>query len=180
MDTSSPSPKPEPRSVRGWFADMPRWKKLALLAATAILVTGAVMMVTGSGHTPAGSGTNSGLTTSLAAGGGAGNATIGAEEPAAKGVFRLGFSFLAGFCIGSFLRATLKVATIAVGFFLFATMALSYYGLVDVNWQGLDGLWNQFSGAIANEWGSFQSFMTGSLPAAGLAVAGLATGLKRH
>ncbi len=181
METPSPSPRPESRSLGRWFADMPRWKKLALLGATGILVTGGVMMLTGAGagaHAP-GSGAGGGLT-SLTAGGGPGSATVGAEEPAAKGVFRLGFSFIAGFSIGSFLRATIKIAAIAFGFWLVATLVLSYYDLVTVNWQGLDGLWNRFTGAVSQEWGSFQSFVTGSLPAAGLAAAGLATGLKRH
>ena len=95
-------------------------------------------------------------------------------------MFRLGFSFIAGFCLGSFLRATLKIAAIAFGFWLLMTFLLAYYGIVVVDWHAMDSLWNRFASNVGQEWGSFQTFITGSLPAAGLATAGLAIGLKRH
>jgi len=110
----------------------------------------------------------------------AGGAAAADGEPTSKGVFRLGFSFLAGFCMGVFLRAVLKLAAIAVGFWLVMTFALSYAGLVVVDWNAIDALWSRFSGAIESEWGSFQGFMLGSLPATGLAVTGLTLGLRRR
>lgn len=155
---------------------MPRWKKVTVGLAVATLIAGSIMSM--NQEPPTGSGNLSGLNTSLVGGQSPGG-TAG-EEPAAKGIFRLGFSFLAGFCIGSFIRSTLKVAAIAFGFWLFLTMVLGYYGIVQVDWQAMDGLWNRFSGNVQREWGSFQRFMTGSLPAAGLAIAGLGIGLKRH
>ena len=186
---SSPAPTPADaaatRTFGGWLRDMPRWKKIAVIAAVGALVTGTVLTLTHAGaSTPTGPGSSglSGLSTNLA-GGTPGSSTPGnpaTEEPAAKGVFRLGFSFLAGFCIGSFVRATLRIAAIAFGFWLTMTVVLSYYGLVTVDWQAMESLWNSFSTNIENEWGSFQRFMTGSLPAAGLAITGLAFGLKRH
>ncbi|MEP7247992.1 MAG: FUN14 domain-containing protein [Gammaproteobacteria bacterium] len=90
-----------------------------------------------------------------------------ASEPTARGVFRLGFSFIAGFCLGSFIRATLRIAAIAVGFWLAMTLILAYYGLVDVNWHSIDELWNHFVANVEAEWSNFQTFITGSLPAAG-------------
>jgi uncharacterized membrane protein (Fun14 family) len=154
---------------------MPGWKKALVGAAVLAAVAGGVMGL--SGDAPASSSGNlSGLNTSLVNTPG----SPAGEEPAARGVFRLGFSFLAGFCLGSFVRSTLKIAAIAFGFWLFLTFALSYYGLVTVDWQAMDGLWNRFSTNVQQEWGNFQRFMTGSLPAAGLAVTGLAIGLKRH
>lgn len=189
MDRSPNPPKPTHRSAGAWLMAMPRWKKIALLSATAMLATGAVMMLVSPGAPPTpGPGAASGasdLQANLVQGGtgtGTGTGQPGqvAEEPAAKGVFRLGFSFIAGFCIGTFIRSTLKVASIAFGFWLVMTLALSYYGVVNVDWQAIDQLWNRFCTNVEGEWGNFQSFMTGSLPAAGLAVAGLATGLKRH
>ena len=184
MNPSPASPTPATakpnRTFGSWIKDMPTWKKLAVAAALATLVVGGVMSLSAS---PSGTttGNMSGLSSSLTGGstaGGTGAAT--AEEPAAKGVFRLGFSFIAGFCIGSFIRSTLKVAAIAFGFWLFLTLVLSYYGILVVDWQAMDSLWNRFATNVEQEWGSFQRFMTGSLPAAGLAVAGLAIGLKRH
>lgn len=176
-----------PRGLGEWLRDMPRWKKIAVGAALATVVIGSIWSLTSGSAAPpstGGAGSASGLGAGLIEGqpttGGTGGAAATAEEPASKGVFRLGFSFLAGFCIGSFLRATLKVASIAIGFWLLMTFALSYYGIVNVDWAAMDSLWNRFAANVEQEWGSFQRFMTGSLPATGLAITGLAVGLKRH
>ena len=95
----------------------------------------------------------------------AGGADAADGEPTSKGVF---------------LRAVLKLAAIAVGFWLVMTFALSYAGLVVVDWNAIDALWSDFSGNLETEWGSFQGFMLGSLPATGLAVTGLTLGLRRR
>ncbi|MFK7739514.1 MAG: FUN14 domain-containing protein [Planctomycetota bacterium] len=186
------------RSLFQWFADMPLWEKILLLVALAALVGGGVWSLmqgdaASSGGGSSGSGSGSGsvggaLDGRLGAsfiegggiGGGSGSGSSAAEEPASKGFFRIGFSFLAGFCIGAFLRATLKIAAIAVGFWLLMTFVLSYVGIVVVDWSAMDGLWNRFTGNVESEWGNFQQFMLGSLPATGLAVTGFAVGLKRH
>lgn len=177
--TNDPKPaaSPPPRTFGTWLRDMPRWKKIALAAALGTAVVGGVMSLThGGGH--GSSGTMTGLSTSLVDGkAGTADAT---HEPAAKGVFRLGFSFIAGFCLGAFIRATLRVAAIAFGFWLLMTMVLSYYGIMTVDWAAMDTLWSRFAGNVEKEWGSFQTFVTGSLPAAGLVAAGFAIGLKRH
>ncbi|MCA8949898.1 MAG: FUN14 domain-containing protein [Planctomycetes bacterium] len=191
-EESPPEPRrasPPPRNFRQWVGDMPRWKKIAVIVAGGVLATGAVLMVVGPGAgeaaTPAGGGSGSGglLQSTLqpdqpGGGTGTGNATGG--EPAAKGIFRLGFSFLAGFALGSFVRATLRFAAIAVGFWLAMTLVLSYYGLVEVNWQGIDDAWNHFMTNLESEWSSFQTFVTGSLPAAALVATGFFVGVKRH
>jgi uncharacterized membrane protein (Fun14 family) len=176
MTTEAKPPAPPDRSLGQWLRDMPRWKKVALGLAVGTAVVGGILSAThGGGH--GSSGTMSGLATSLGenqtSGGGGG-------EPAAKGVVRLGFSFVAGVCLGSFIRATLRVAAIAFGFWLLMTMTLSYYGILTVDWSQMDSLWSRFAANVEKEWASMQTFMTGSLPAAGLATAGLAIGLKRH
>ncbi|HEB52921.1 MAG TPA: hypothetical protein ENI87_06675 [bacterium] len=180
------APPTASRSFGDWLRDMPRWKKIALGASILAVAAGGVWTLAVGGQTPesAGAGsTASGLSASLIEtqpGQNGGSSVSAAPEPASKGVFRLGFSFLAGFCIGAFLRAVLKLAAIAVGFWLVMTFLLSYAGIVEVNWQAMDDLWNTFVGNIEREWGSFQSFMLGSLPATGLATTGLVVGLKRH
>lgn len=187
MDSSASTPAGTSRSFGQWLREMPRWEKVVLLAAFATLVTGAVLMIV-SPSAPAPSPVDpatgqTGLNANLVPDGprsGTDQPATATEEPAAKGIFRLGFSFLAGFCLGAFVRAALKVVSIAIGFWLAMTFVLAYFGLVVVDWQAIDALWERFRGNVASEWGDFQGFVTGSLPAAGLAVAGLAIGLKRH
>jgi len=177
------------RSLGSWLAAMPRWEKLLLGVALLALVGGGIWSLlqgdpepsTGSGG--AGGGDLGGLGAGLVDSGtrGSGSAAgAAAAEPASKGFFRLGFSFLAGFCIGAFLRATLKIAAIAVGFWLLMTFVLSYVDIVQVDWNAMDSLWNRFTDNVQSEWGDFQQFMLGSLPATGLAITGFAVGLKRH
>ena len=176
-DAPSESAPPKAQTFGSWLRTMPRWKKLAVAAAVVTIVVAGVISYGSPAAGDGASGSMSGLNASLVDG----QRTLETgQEPAAKGVFRLGFSFLAGFCIGSFIRATLKVAAIAFGFWLFLTMVLSYYGIMTVDWSQMDSLWSRFSGNVESEWGNFQTFMTGSLPAAGLAITGLAVGLKRH
>lgn len=110
----------------------------------------------------------------------AGGAAAAGGEPTSKGVFRLGFSFLAGYCSGAFVRTALRIVSIAVGFWLVMTFALSYAGLVVVDWEEMDALWQRFAANVESEWGSFQGFMLGSLPATGLAVTGFAVGFRRR
>ena len=185
MDGVAPETTSSPRGFVGWIRAMPRWEKLALAAAIAMVVVGAVWMLASpaaSEPSAAPAGTPPGLATSLSSGNNT-DPVAGApakEESAAKGVFRLGFSFLAGFCLGAFVRATLRIAAIAFGFWLAMTFVLAYYGLVVVDWQAIEGVWDRFTTNVGNEWGDFQRFITGSLPAAGLATTGLCVGLKKH
>lgn len=191
--TTTPTPNKK-RSFGQWLSDMPRWEKIVLGVATVAVVAGGVFtLISGDSSpttTPVAGGGDGSASSALGAGlvpnqptggtGGTGQAAAAGGEPASKGIFRLGFSFLAGFCMGIFLRTVLKLAAIAVGFWLIMTFLLSYAGLVVVDWQAMDNLWTRFAGSVEEEWGSFQSFMLGSLPATGLAVTGLAVGFKRH
>lgn len=173
------------RSFGQWLKDMPRWKKITIGVALAAAATGGIMTLVNGDPTPtdtaAGnlSGLNANLVPEQPGQPGGANANP-ANEPASKGIFRLGFSFIAGFSIGTFLRAVLKLAAIVFGFWLVMTFLLAYAGLVTVEWEQIDALWNRFTGSIESEWGDFQAFMLGSLPATGLATTGLVIGLKRH
>lgn len=174
---ADPKTSPDPsRSFSGWLKAMPGWKKALVAGATLAAAAGGVLSASHGAHPPTG---ESGAGAAFVPGLGGGS-TSAAPEPASKGVFRLGFSFLAGFCIGSFIRTMVKVASIALGFWLFMTFLLSYFGLVNVDWNAIQTVWDRFAAAVEHEWGDFQRFMTGSLPAAGLALLGLSVGLKRH
>lgn len=151
--------------------------------ALAAVVTGGVLTLVQGDPAPAsGSGDNAKLAASLieTQPGQTPQPQPATEEPASKGIFRLGFSFLAGFSIGTFLRAVLKLAAFMVGFWLVMTMALAYAELVTVEWDEIGSLWQRFIDNVEGEWGNFQTFMLGSLPATGLAATGLVIGLKRH
>ena len=185
LETQTP-PESTKRGFGAWLREMPRWQKIALGLATVSAVTGGILTLVNGDPAPvagAPGGNMSGLSASLIegpAGTGGGSGAAAADEPASKGFFRLGFSFIAGFSIGTFLRAVLKLAAIVLGFWLVVTFLLAYAGLVTVEWDQIDALWQRFTGSIKSEWGDFQAFMLGSLPAAGLAATGLAIGLKRR
>jgi uncharacterized membrane protein (Fun14 family) len=166
--------------VAGWWRTQPTWTKVLLGLSVVALVGGGILSL--GGGAPA-------TTTTGTGGPGPGGATLVPGQPTgtsttasgpstSEGVFRLGFSFVAGFCMGTFLRAMAKIASIAFGFWLVMTLVLASLDLVTVNWAGIDQLWDRFwSGA---HWDSFQQFLTGSLPAAGLAGVGLYAGLRRR
>ncbi len=179
------------RSFGEWVGDMPFWEKTLLGASVGAVIVGGVVMLSGGdvsnepilapaslppgtiadSYTPEGTGDGALLAT--------GEATV-SEEPTSKGAFRLGSSFLSGFCSGLFLRSVLKLALVAVGFWVIATSLLGYAGLVVIDWNAIDHIWSQFVTVLGAEWGDFKRFMLGSLPATGLAVTGLAVGFKRH
>lgn len=173
----------EPRGFIDSFRHMPRWK-LVMLGVSAICVVGGGILWLMSSAPPQGgtaltSGTGPG-STFVPTGGGTTQTPTPTEEPPAKGVFRLGFSFLAGFCVGAFVRSALKIAAIAVGFCAVVLFLLEYGGFVIVDWQAIDASWNRFWAQVGEEWGDFQRFATGRLPAAGLASVGLVAGFKRN
>lgn len=186
-DERPPRPGDAPRTFAAWFSAMPRWKKGLLGAAALCAVAGGVLLLLdhGDAATPASAGGTgpaggAGFVPSGTGTGGGSAPTVPGEEPAAKGVFRLGSSFLVGFCMGAFVRAAVKIASIAVGFFFVALFALERADFVVVDWSAIDQAWSGFWAAVGEEWGDFHRFVTGRLPAAGLASLGLWAGFKRH
>jgi uncharacterized membrane protein (Fun14 family) len=94
-------------------------------------------------------------------------------------VFRLGFSFFVGFCIAYALRAFFKVSMVAIGLILLALFGLQYAGVVQVDWSAMgrhyDGVMSWLAGQVAG----MKSFVTGYLPSAASASAGLFAGFRR-
>jgi uncharacterized membrane protein (Fun14 family) len=166
--------------VAGWWRTQPTWTKVLLgLSAVALVGGGILSLAGGQAATTTGTGGPGPGGAAFAPGQPTGSHPPEATGPSAsEGVFRLGFSFVAGFCLGTFLRAMAKIASIAFGFWLLMTLVLASFDLVTVNWAGIDEVWDRFW-AGAN-WGDFQKFLTGSLPAAGLAGVGLYAGLRRR
>jgi uncharacterized membrane protein (Fun14 family) len=93
---------------------------------------------------------------------------------------RGGFSFFVAFCVGYATRSWLKIAMMLLGTFFLGVFVLSYASLLEVNWTTLDAWWDQLVGHVQAQSASFHTFLTGSLPNAGLATLGLYTGFKRR
>jgi uncharacterized membrane protein (Fun14 family) len=181
-DDQLPPEAPREPGLRAWFLAMPRWKKVMLGAGVATTVLGGVLLLaSGDAPPPAGGGPRggSGLGAQFAPGGSQPGTTAPGEEPAAQGVFRLGSSLVAGFCIGAFVRAAVKTVAIVVGFFLVGMFLLERAAFVVVDWTAIDAAWNGFWSKVGDEWGDFTRFATGRLPAAGLATFGLYAGFRR-
>jgi uncharacterized membrane protein (Fun14 family) len=112
----------------------------------------------------------------------AGDATAGSAprglEVWSPAIFRLGFSFFAGFCVAYALRSVLRLAIVFVGLVLLAIFGLQYAGLVDVNWARMGEGYESFVGWLGGQTESFQRFITGYLPSSASGVAGLAMGFR--
>ncbi|PIE23318.1 MAG: hypothetical protein CSA62_07945 [Planctomycetota bacterium] len=103
-----------------------------------------------------------------------------AQAPWSASFFRLGFSFFAGFSIGLALRSILHLLTIGIGIAFLFLMVLGYFEFISVNWAAFDQLFSSIGERIAGESERFRSFITGSLPSAGLAATGLTIGLRKR
>jgi len=175
--------------LRARWARTPRWEKGVLGVAVLAAVGGGVWtMVTGDPPTDssvpdASSALGASLVPEGTGSAPTGETTRGAPrgaEPTSKGVFRLGFSFVACFCIGLFVRAVLKLAAIAVGFWLVMTFALAQADLVHVDWQAINDLFAAFVARVEEDVETFKGFVLGSLPATGLGATGLLLGFRRR
>ncbi len=103
----------------------------------------------------------------------------GAEEsPWAPGFLKMGFSFFVCFAMGYAARKFFKLALIASGVIFALLYGASYLGYLVVNW---DAMGHDFDGMVANlknQFDSMKTFVTGSLPAAGMGAVGLLAGFK--
>lgn len=102
------------------------------------------------------------------------------DDALSAGLFRLGFSFFAGFCMGYAARQFLRLLALASGVALFLLMLLSYGELITVHWDAFDSLFESFAQRVQTDSEKFQRFVTGSLPSAALAGTGLYLGFRRR
>ena len=176
---------------------MPRWKKVVLTAFVFLFLAGIALRAYAHFKGPEGDASGSVVTDqrNLAEPGSAGGAgfvsTRGGPEgeapegggPAAESwspvLMKGSMCFLVGFSVGYALRTFFKVSAVVLGLVCLAIFGLSYAGLVQVDWASLEGHFDQIVGKIQEQAGGFKEFITGSLPSAGLASAGLVTGFKR-
>lgn len=175
-------------------------QKLCLAIAAAIALAGAAMWsigaVTGGGESPPAAPAGE-LERSPASGFGpqgftddwtAGN--VG-DEPAASEpertplevysptVFRLGFGFFVGFAIAYALRAALKIVLIVSGVVLLLLIGLQMGGLISVNWEALERIFDGASAWLGRQTESLAAFLRGYIPSGASAVAGFGVGMMR-
>lgn len=178
--TDAPRPPSRRENLARWWQAQPTWTRVLLGLSVAAVVVGGVLTLAGGPTTaaPANAPVGTGPGSTLVPGRPSGTQTPVADRSTSAGVFRLGFSFVAGLCLGTFLRTMARLAAIAVGFWLFMTIVLASFDVVTVNWEAIDQAWDRFWSGV--QWDDFEQFLTGSLPAAGLASAGLYAGLRRR
>lgn len=189
--------KTEPEKVeqdasKGGAPDAPvkrlaRWQWVALSVAGAVTLLGAGLMLLGTGPSEANGQVGQDITGMV--GGFApqdGDPTVDPESEAAgdadvisPAVFRLGFSFVVGFAVAYALRTFVKISVVAIGVFVLGLFGLQYLGVVEVHWDALSGHYESARDYLAAQTSSFKDFMTGHLPSAGSAVAGMAIGFKK-
>lgn len=107
-----------------------------------------------------------------------------AEEPAdvskwSPVLMKGGAGFLVGFCIGFALRTFARLSAVVVGLVLLALFGLSQGGLITVDWAAIETSFQNVVATIQKETTGLGSFIAGSLPVAGMAGAGIFTGIKK-
>ncbi|MCB9845295.1 MAG: hypothetical protein H6811_04835 [Phycisphaeraceae bacterium] len=95
-------------------------------------------------------------------------------------VFRLGFSFAVGFAIAYALRMFLRLTLMFAGLMLLVLFGLEYAGMVTINWGALETSYDGVTQWLGQNTRSFGEFITGQLPSAASAVAGLVVGWRRR
>ena len=94
-------------------------------------------------------------------------------------LFKLGFSFFAGFCIAAALRLFFKAAAAFIGLVLLAAFALQYAGLFHINWADVAQHGEGVLAWLRTQTATFRQFILGQLPSAASAAAGLIAGWRR-
>jgi len=94
-------------------------------------------------------------------------------------VFRLGFGFFVGFCIGYAARMFMRLSFVAIGVVLLALFGLQYAGLISVDWTAMSEIFDRVAVWLRPNLAGFKNFITGTLPSAASGLGGLIIGLKK-
>jgi len=112
--------------------------------------------------------------------------TLGQPTPAPRTVdelapatFRFGFAFVVGFFLAWLLRKVIKVALLLAGAIAILLIVLKQTGIIDLDFDTLQGSVEQGVGVAREKAGQFKSFVLGYLPSGASAAAGLFMGMKR-
>ena len=180
QDPIQTPPEETKKSTPGWV--------IALFVLAAVLVVAGLIGVfieedapaETMGGGPAGAGAlASNLTAGGESGGAGGDGGDGGTKTWSPALMRLGFSFFVGFALGYALRAFFKIAMLVAGLIALALFGLTQLGVVDVDWTRMEELYQGLVGNISEQFSNLKGALTGSLPQAGLAIAGLMAGLRK-
>lgn len=170
---------------------MPTWAIAALAVAVIVMIAGigsalfpagasaggehAAGSLPASGFAPSGGGsTGTGLTGAQAA-----QATAETQwgvwgEP----TFRLGFSFVIAYLAAYAVRFVLKSAMVGAGMAILLLLGLQAAGIIDIHWAVLESKGGTAAAWLKEQTESVHAFLTGYLPSAGAATAGLVAGIR--
>ena len=103
----------------------------------------------------------------------------GSLEPISPVTFRLGAGYLGGFFLGWALRKFIKLTLLIAGGLVVMLAVFQGLGWFEVNWPAVENHLQMSLAWIQGEAGSFRMFITGYLPSAGAATAGMVVGFRR-
>ena len=173
----SGSPRPPRRPLA-------RWRKVSLAVALAIMVAGLGLWAYAALSADEAPATRSGAAAPSSFSPTSGGEPAEAEpSPVAQwspAIFRLGFSFVAAFCMAYALRTFARIAAVVIGSALLLLVGLHYSGLVEVRWDAMEERYNGLSGWLGAQTKSFAALVTGYLPSAAAAAAGFVAGFTRR
>ncbi len=169
-----------------------RWRpwKVALVVFAVVLVGAGGLLALSAGGPDAAPGATAGAPTpagrSLLPGGSPGTPTGGAAAPAPAGespwspaLLRGGVSFFAAFAVAFALRSVVRLGLVFAGLFAGGLFLLAQAGWVEVHWNLIDDSFRGFASGLSKQFENFTTFVTGSLPSAGLAGLGFFTGIRK-
>lgn len=100
-------------------------------------------------------------------------------DPWSPAIFRMGFGFFVGFAMAYAFRAFAKFAVVSLGVFFLLLFGLQYAGLIEVQWGAMADRYDGVKDWLGAQFEGFTAFITGALPSAGAALAGLGLGFMR-
>lgn len=116
---------------------------------------------------------SSALTTSLTE---PNDQSAGVVPATAPAVIRLGASYVAGFFLGWGLRRFLKLTLLVAGALIVGGVLLNHFGVTDVSWPDVQEHLSKSFAWLQGQAGALRDFLTGYVPSAVAAGAGIIVG----
>lgn len=110
-----------------------------------------------------------------------GGGSAGGQDPLAWSsvVYKFSFGCLMGLLCGYAIRSFLTQALVFCAAFSLLVYSLSYTGFLTIEWASMDQAFTGVLGGIEEQAMGFRSFVSGTVPAAALALFGLYVGFRK-